>query len=241
MTGLPEPTSAQDVKVLLEKVADSAIAAHHSGFFKTGKGEYGEGDKFHGIRVPVIRGIAKSCDKISQDEILKLLHSEMHEERLLSLIVLVDRFRRADETGKEAIFHLYMDERKWVNNWDLVDSSASYIAGAWLLTRDKSILFRIADSHVVWDRRIAIISTHYFIRRGFFETTLKLSEKLLNDPHDLIQKAVGWMLRETGKQDEGVLRTFLDIHSGNMPRTMLRYAIERLREQIRQEYLTGRK
>jgi 3-methyladenine DNA glycosylase AlkD len=231
--------TASRARMLLQEKADPEQARNLSRFFKTGTGDYGEGDRFYGIKVPETRKISKLFRGMPLAEIADLLHSEMHEERLLALIVLTDNFSKADDAGRDRIYHFYMNERKWVNNWDLVDSSAGQIAGGWLLDRDKSPLFKLAESDSLWDRRIAVIATFHFIRNRHFDTTLQLAEKLLNDQHDLIHKAVGWMLREIGKRDEKPMLTFLDSHCRTMPRTMLRYAIEKLDVDARRRYLTG--
>jgi len=206
-----------------------------SRFFKTGPGEYGEGDRFLGIRVPDIRAVSKLDDGVS--DISALLHSGWHEERLLALLILVRRFGRGDGATKRAIFDLYLSETRWINNWDLVDQSAYQIVGGWLLDRPRAILRELARSRSLWERRIAIVSTYAFIRAGDLGDTFSLSKKLLGDPEDLMHKACGWMLREAGKRDVAALEDFLEEHGPSMPRTMLRYAIEKFPEKRRKQYL----
>ena len=221
----------------LNNLSDAKIAEHSQRFFKTGKGEYGYGDKFLGIRVPVLRKTAKKFQDISIKEIQGLLKSEYHEVRLLSLLIMVGQYSKGDSSVKEKIYNLYLKNTKYVNNWDLVDSSAHYIIGSWLIDKDRSILYEFVNSKNLWQRRIAIMSTFHFIKNNDFRDTLKLSEILINDSEDLIHKAVGWMLREVGKKNLTTEREFLDSHAHEMPRTMLRYSIEKFPEKIRQEYL----
>jgi 3-methyladenine DNA glycosylase AlkD len=209
-------------------------------FFKTGPGEYGEGDRFLGLKVPQLRAELPHTDALSEADVLHLLHSEWHEERLLALLVLGRRFRRAkkDTTTQQRLVSLYLANTKWINNWDLVDSSAPHILGAWLLRRDRTVLDTLAASTSLWEQRIAILATQAFIRAGDFADTLRLSALFLSHPHDLMHKACGWMLREVGKRDVEPLLTFLDQHAAQMPRTMLRYALEKLPETTRQAYLS---
>ena len=197
-------------------------------FFKTGKGEYAEGDIFLGIDVPTCRLIARQFQKLSLADLKKLLKSKFHEERLITLFILVLQFQKGDEARQEKIFNLYLAHTKWINNWDLVDSSAYHIVGAYLFERNRSILYRLAKSKSLWERRISIVSTFYFIRQKQFTDTLKVATMLLGDKHDLIHKAVGWMLREVGKKDEKTLVQFLEKNCTKMPRTSLRYSLERL-------------
>jgi len=206
-------------------------------FFKTGPGQYGEGDQFLGVKVPDTRRIVRESDPLEKSDIVSLLRSPIHEERLLALLILVRRYERGDTTAREAAVKLFLAEARFVNNWDLVDTSAPYILGPWLLDRDRSILEKMAKSPVLWDRRIAILATFAFIRANDFAWTLKLSEMLLGDGHDLMHKAVGWMLREVGNRDEMALRGFLDRHVSKMPRTMLRYAIEKFPPAERKSWL----
>jgi len=224
----------------LRQLANKEKAEHAQRFFKTGKGEYGEGDKFLGIRVPVLRKFVKKHRGIAADEASVLLRSKFHEERMLSLFFLVDIFKRGEEKIKERVYRLYLDNTKHINNWDLVDTTAGHIVGTFLQGRDRQPLYVLARSRSLWERRISIISTLHFIKENEFEDTLKLSEILLNDKEDLMHKAVGWMLREVGKRDLKTEEEFLIKHYKVMPRTMLRYAIEKFPEKRRQMYLKGR-
>lgn len=209
-------------------------------FFKTGKGEYGEGDVFLGISVPESRRIAKQFSDLPLPYIGPLLCSRIHEERLIALLILVQRFYSGDLKEQGRVVRFYLQYIRYVNNWDLVDLSADKILGAYLLHRPKKILMMtFAKSQLVWKRRIAIIATYYFIKHGQFDQALRIAEALLHDSHDLIQKAVGWMLREVGKRSLEVEDKFLDRHYHVMPRTMLRYAIEKFPEQRRRRYLMG--
>ncbi|MEM4259451.1 MAG: DNA alkylation repair protein [Candidatus Pacearchaeota archaeon] len=227
-----------DIKQVLKENANPEQAKALQRFFKTGKGEYGEGDIFLGIKVPEQRKIAEQFLHLSSTELQKLLSSRIHEERLVSLLILINKYNLSDEKGKETIFNLYLSNTKNINNWDLVDLSAPKIVGEFLKNKDKSILYKLAKSQNLWEKRISIISTYAFIKEGKFEDTIKISEILLNDSHDLIQKAVGWMLREIGKRDIILLKSFLNKYSSKMPRTMLRYAIEKLPEKERKLYLS---
>lgn len=225
----------------LRQLASPAKAAILQRFFKTGPGEYGEGDIFLGIIVPEQRKIAKKYSNIEIKELKILLQSKIHEERLVALLILVGKFNQAAESEKKEIFNFYLSQTKNINNWDLVDLSAEKIIGPYLFSKGKNILFRLAKSRNIWDRRIAVIASFYFIKQGHPETTLELAKILLNDKHDLIQKAVGWMLREIGKRcSEQVEEEFLKKYCRKMPRTMLRYAIERLPQQKRKEYLNNK-
>ncbi len=223
----------------LKKEADKEQAINLQRFFKTGKGEYGEGDIFYGIKVPVQRRIAKNNKEISLEDIRELLDSPIHEERLTALFILVEQYAKGDDKTKEDIFQLYLKNTKKINNWDLVDLSAPKIVGAHLYSRNKDILFKLAESSNLWDRRIAILSTMFFIRNHHFETTFKIAEMLLTDKHDLIHKGVGWMLREAGNKDLQEEEKFLKKYYKLMPRTMLRYAIEKFPEEKRKAYLRG--
>jgi 3-methyladenine DNA glycosylase AlkD len=209
-------------------------------FFKTGKGEYGEGDKFLGLKVPLQRKIAKKFSDIELSDLKKLLRSEIHEERLISLLILVDKYQKADEKGKEKVYKFYLQSRQYINNWDLVDLSAPKIVGEHLVERDKEILYKYARSENLWEKRIAILSTYTFIKNNRLTTTLELSDILLYDEHDLIHKAVGWMLREVGKINIKILEDYLKPRYKKMPRTMLRYTIEKFPEQKRKKYLKGK-
>lgn len=203
-------------------------------FFKTGKGEYGEGDRFMGVVVPDTRKVAKEFSHVSPDVIEALLESEWHECRLCALVILVEKFRK----NPEDTVRFYLDHTKGINNWDLVDLSAPYILGNYLTRKkDRSVLYELAASDMMWEQRIAVVSTLMLIRDNQFEDTLKLSAMFLDTRHDLMQKAVGWMLREVGKRDESLLKEFLDEHAGVMPRTMLRYAIEKFPPELRAHYM----
>ena len=208
-------------------------------FFKTGPGEYGEGDVFLGIKVPELRKVAKEYQDIPVGAAAGLLSSPWHEERLLALFILIHKYKKGNENEKRAIYELYLKNIQYVNNWDLVDGSAGHIVGAFLMDKSKRPLYRLAESNNLWKRRIAILSTFHFIKHGEFSETLTISKILLADKEDLIQKAVGWMLREVGKRDMVTAETFLKDHYRRMPRTMLRYAIEKFPEPTRQNYLKG--
>ena len=223
----------------LLQLANEQIAEHSQRFFKTGKGEYGEGDIFLGIRVPLLRRLVKKYRGISITEVHKLLHSKFHEERLLAVLMLVQLFKSADESVQKQVYDLYLENTEFINNWDIVDISASNIVGAHLYEKDKAPLYDLVQSKNLWERRISIISTFYFIRQNEFDDTLKLAKILLNDKEDLIHKAVGWMLREVGKREIEFEEEFLQEHYNIMPRTMLRYAIEKFPETSRKMYLRG--
>ncbi len=223
----------------MKALGDKKKADHAQGFFKTGPGQYGEGDIFLGIRVPQTRKMASRCRGLSLKQITTLLKSKYHEERLLALFVLVWQFPRSESLKQEAIFDLYIGHSAYINNWDLVDSSAHFIVGPWLQKRPRTLLSQLALSDLLWERRIAIIATFHFIRNNDFSDALVVSEILINDDHDLIHKAVGWMLREIGNRNRAVEEDFLRIHYHTMPRTMLRYAIEKFPEDLRQAYLKG--
>jgi 3-methyladenine DNA glycosylase AlkD len=229
----------KDMRGAMRAAASSEAAEVARRFFKTGPGEYGEGDKFLGLKVPQVRAFVKQSDALSEDDVLALLHSEWHEERLLAMLILVRRFEKAkrDEPLRSHLVQLYLANTAWINNWDLVDTSAPQVLGAWLLTHDRSVLHKLVKSKNLWERRIAVLATQAFIRQGHFDDTLALVKSLLSDKHDLMHKACGWMLREIGKKDKAVLGRFLDEHSARMARTMLRYAIERFPEDERQAYL----
>ncbi len=207
-------------------------------FFKTGPGEYAEGDIFLGLKVPQIRSIAKNYYYLSLDELGSLLESKIHEFRFAALVILCEKFKKGKEIEKKEIFNFYIKNAKNINNWDLVDVSAPKIAGEYLLDKDKKTLYKLAKSNNLWEKRIAIVATFSFIRNNGYKDTILISEILLNDKHDLIHKACGWMLREVGKKDEKVLKNYLEKHKSKMPRTMLRYAIEKFPDKIRKEYLS---
>lgn len=229
-----------EVRSVIKKSGNASHAKTLQRFFKTGKGEYGEGDVFVGIKVPVLRKIAKEFQDLSFDELGQLIKSNIHEERLVSLFILVNKYKRAEEKLKERIYTFYLKNLNYVNNWDLIDLSAPKIVGEHLLNRDKNILIRYANSSSLWERRVAILSTHTFIKNSYIETTIQLSDILLNDKHDLIHKAVGWMLREAGQCDIKTLESYLKKNYKKMPRTMLRYAIEKFPESKRKRYLKGK-
>ncbi len=220
-------------------MADADVSAQSQRFFKTGEGEYGEGDRFLGIRVPELRSLLKRFGDSTLEDIQKLLRSEFHEERLFSLLLMVRQFNRGSQAKKSAILSIYLENTLYINNWDLVDSSAYKIVGPYLEGRDRSVLYRLAKSSNLWERRIAIMSTLHFIRNRDFEDALKLSKILMHDKEDLLHKAVGWMLREVGIRDSAAEKTFLRSNYKLMPRTMLRYAIEKFPENERKQYLAG--
>jgi 3-methyladenine DNA glycosylase AlkD len=223
----------------LRRLGNPVRAQVSQWFFKTGPGEYGEGDRFIGLTVPQVRKLAKKYRQLSLRETKLLLRSPIHEERLLALLILVGAFITADDAGRLRIYKTYLQSARSINNWDLVDSSAAQIVGAFLHDRSKQPLRVLARSDSLWERRIAIIATFDFIHRGEFKPTLAIARQLLRDREDLIHKAVGWMLREVGKRDRLTLEKFLQTHYRQMPRTMLRYAIERFPEHLRQCYLKG--
>ncbi|MBU0677087.1 MAG: DNA alkylation repair protein [Verrucomicrobia bacterium] len=216
--------------------ADAAVAQR---FFKTGPGEYGEGDHFIGVRVPEIRKLIRVYEELNLRQVESLLHSKIHEERLLALLLLVRKFKKARPDEQKQIYSIYLDNTAHINNWDLVDLSAEHIVGGYLHMRNRRPLHALAKSSSLWERRIAVLATFHFIRKGEPDETLAVAEKLLNDEHDLIHKAVGWMLREVGNRDREVEERFLRKHYQTMPRTMLRYAIEKFPEELRQAYLKG--
>jgi 3-methyladenine DNA glycosylase AlkD len=226
-------------RVELGELADSEKAKILQRFFKTGPGEYAEGDIFLGVTVPKTRQVAKKHPTLSDLELLSLLKSPIHEERLLALLIWVAQFKSAEEKRQKQIYEIYLKNTDSINNWDLVDLSADKIVGAYLFTRDRSPLSKLVVSKNFWERRIAIVATFHFIKNHDYSDTFTLARLLLNDKEDLIHKAVGWMLREAGKRDLAALENFLYQNYRRMPRTMLRYAIERFPEAKRQEYLKG--
>ncbi|PIR75214.1 MAG: DNA alkylation repair protein [Candidatus Magasanikbacteria bacterium CG_4_9_14_0_2_um_filter_42_11] len=217
--------------------ANPSRAKHSMRFFKTDKGQYGAGDVFLGLTVPMQREIAKEFQNLEMPAIVELLQSKFHEYRLIALLILVSQFERGDEHTKKHIVHIYLKNTERINNWDLVDLSAYNIIGAWLLDKERKILYKLATSKFLWEKRIAIVSTVAFIRNGQVEDTIKLSTLLVHDTHDLMHKAVGWMLREVGKKNVKALEAFLLSHAKTMPRTMLRYAIEKFPETQRKKYM----
>jgi 3-methyladenine DNA glycosylase AlkD len=227
-----------NLQIELRRLAKPEKIPIYRNYFKTGKGEYGEGDEFIGVTVPDSRKVAKANVDISYEDLVQILKSRIHEDRLCALITLVYKFEEAKtEQEKKRVVDFYINNHLYGNNWDLVDCVSDKILGPWLIKRDKSLLYEYAHSSNIWERRISIITTFHFIRQREFEDTIKISEILLNDKHDLIHKAVGWMLREMGKREQQELINFLNKHYKTMPRTMLRYSTERLPEQIRKDYL----
>ncbi|MCW4188435.1 MAG: DNA alkylation repair protein [Candidatus Thiodiazotropha lotti] len=220
-------------------MASREIAAKSQRFFKTGQGEYAEGDRFLGIRVPILRQQAREFQQMSLTQVLRCLKSAYHEERLCALLILVRKFASGDEKLRERVFRHYLENTRYINNWDLVDSSAYQIVGAYLLTRKREILYQLARSDSLWERRIASIATYQFIKKQQYDDALAIAELLLLDQQDLIHKAVGWMIREVGNRDRNRAQMFLNPFYQAMPRTMLRYAIERFPEPLRQGYLKG--
>ena len=221
----------------LKKLGTKKKALSSARFFKTAVGQYGYGDVFIGVTVPEQRIVAGKCGGLALSEITKLLESKIHEHRLTGLLILVGQFKQADEKIRKRIVKFYLAHTKYINNWDLVDASARYILGEYLFNKDRKIIFNLVRSKNMWERRVAIVSTHAFIVRGDVDDTLHIAEALLSDSHDLMHKATGWMLREVGKKSPSKLKKFIDKHISNMPRTMLRYAIERFPEQERKEVL----
>jgi 3-methyladenine DNA glycosylase AlkD len=233
------PITLTSLKREARDLADPAVAAHSKTYFKTGPGQYGEGDAFLGLRVPTLRSLVRKYRTLDAGEAIALLKSEWHEERLLGVLLLVNAYERGDERQKERIHRAYLRNAKRVNNWDLVDSSAPQIVGAHLTPQNSALLVDLAKSTNIWKRRIAIIATQHFVRHREFRPTLTIAALLIDDPEDLIHKAVGWMLREVGNRDRTVLDSFLSKHYARMPRTMLRYAVERHPEKLRRAYLKG--
>jgi len=232
-------SALSDLRKEVRSYAKPARAKISLRFFKTGPGQYGEGDKFLGLVVPECRHLAKKHHQLlSLAEAVELLKSEIHEERLLALFILTLKFNKGGDSEKQDVYKAYCRSTKWINNWDLVDTSAPHIVGAYLQERDRAQLYEWVESKDLWERRISILSTQAFIRKGYFEDTLKISELLLGDEHDLIHKAVGWMLREVGKKDRKAEMGFLNRHAKRMPRTMLRYALEHFPEKTRRLYMS---
>jgi len=223
--------TAKEVEIALRMHANAKDAVFLQRYFKTGEGQYGAGDTFIGIRVPAIRAVCKKFKALPLVEIEKLLASPIHEYRVAAVVILASQFANAPDEVRKAIFDLYLKNvyNGRINNWDIVDISAEFIIGEYLRNRPRDVLFELAKSDSIWQRRVAVLSAFQFVKAGDASTTLALAEMLLHDQHDLIQKAVGWMLREVGKRcDESLLLTFLEKHAKTMPRTMLRYAVERL-------------
>jgi 3-methyladenine DNA glycosylase AlkD len=228
------------VRRRLRELGDADDAAFLQRFFRTAPGEYGAGDRFLGIRVPVTRRLAREFRDLPLKDVEALLYEPWHEARLLAVILLADRYQTADDKQRDAIYRLYLRNADRVNNWDLVDSSAPQIVGAHLLERPRAVLDKLARSKNLWERRIAIVATHRLIRAGQFDDTFRIARQLMDDSHDLIHKATGWMLREVGKRDPSQLDAFLDEHAHEMPRTALRYAIERMPEVKRRRYMVAK-
>jgi 3-methyladenine DNA glycosylase AlkD len=234
------PPTVAAIRARLRALADPRIADASRRFFKTAPGEYGHGDRFLGIRVPALRKVARELRAAPVNVTFALLRSPLHEERLLALLMLASRYERGTAAEQQRIYEQYLKNvPKHVNNWDLVDSSAPYIVGAHLAERGRGVLLELARSRNLWERRVAIVATLWFIRRGSFDDTLAIAELLLGDEEDLIHKATGWMLREVGNRDRAAAERFLRRHCRHMPRTMLRYAIEKLPPRTRRAYLTG--
>lgn len=231
--------SLKELQKELKKYSSKEKAKVLQRFFKTGPGEYAEGDVFMGIKVPQIRTVAKKFQDISLKDAINLLKSKIHEERLTSLFMLVSKYSQGSEPEKEKIYKLYLKHTKYINNWDLVDLTAGHIVGAFLINRTKGPLYKLSKSKLLWERRIAILATLYYIKNNKFTDTLRIAKALISDKEDLIHKAVGWMLREVGKRDLSTEERFLAKYYMQMPRTMLRYAIERFPEPKRQAYLKG--
>jgi 3-methyladenine DNA glycosylase AlkD len=232
--------TAGNIEQAVKRGGSKARAQVSARFFKTGPGEYGAGDTFSGLTVPACRVIAKQHRELKLSEIKKLLRSPIHETRLIGFLILVEQFKLGGKQEHEKIFKFYLANLKRTNNWDLVDLSSPKIAGNYLIDKPKDILFKLAKSKNLWERRVAIVSTYAFIRAGHLTTTFKLAELLKSDHHDLMHKAIGWMLREVGKKDGQKLEKFLREHLASLPRTTLRYAIERFPETKRQKYLNGK-
>jgi 3-methyladenine DNA glycosylase AlkD len=231
---------SNDLKQELQKKANQEKAKHLQRFFKTGPGQYGAGDIFLGITVPDQRAIVKKYKHLGLDDLKRSIGSKFHEERLTVLLILVERFQKADDKEKKEIFDFYIKNRQGINNWDLVDLTAPKIVGAYLEDKDKVLLYKFAKSKDLWERRIAMLSCFYYIYKEDCRDALKIAEILVNDKHDLIQKAVGWMLREVGKRcGQEIEEDFLKKYYKTMPRTMLRYAIEKFPEKKRKNYLFG--
>ncbi len=231
---------AKDIQIKLKALGSPEVKAIALRFFKTGPGDYGEGDRFHGIKVPVIRRVVGEYRDLAFPEIKRLLASPFHEDRFAALDIMARQFKRGDEATREKIYRLYIGSARWINNWDLVDVSAPHILGAYLEARDRAPLYTLAQSKHLWERRMAIVATLRFVRKKDSVDALRIAKLLLAAPEDLLHKAVGWVLREVGKRDRHAEEAFLVRHYRTMPRTMLRYAIEHFSEPRRQDYLKGR-
>ncbi|HOF03803.1 MAG TPA: DNA alkylation repair protein [Atribacterota bacterium] len=236
-----ENSRIREIKEEFKKFSNQQRAKILQRYFKTGKGEYGEGDIFLGLRVPDTRKIAKKYDNLSLEEVTGFLISQIHEERLFALLLLINLFQRGEEEDRKQVYDLYLKNTEYINNWDLVDISAGSIAGAYLYNRDKTPLYKLAKSEDLWERRIAIMATSFFIKMNELEDTIRIAEMLLKDKEDLIHKAAGWMLREIGKRDMAREENYLKRYYQEMPRTMLRYALEKFPEEKQKSYLKKRK
>ncbi|RHX83693.1 DNA alkylation repair protein [Leptospira stimsonii] len=236
MKDSPVIPKAESVQRALQELGDPVKADFLSGYFKTGPGDYAEGDIFLGITVPIQRKIAKRYEGLPLKEIEILLRSPIHEERLTSLFILCDQFEKAEEKERKQLHQFYVKNLKYVNNWDLVDLSSRILIGEYLIDKDRSLLYQLVESKNLWERRVSILSTYAFIRRNDFKEILKIAKILLKDKEDLIHKAVGWMLREVGNRDKKPEIDFLDRYASIMPRTMLRYAIEKFPETLKKKY-----
>lgn len=225
----------------LTAVARPERAAVNASFFKTGPGEYGEGDRFIGVNVPTLRKLSREFQDIPLRSVATMLSSRWHEERLLALLILVRQYQQGERKQRDSIHSVYLRNTRYVNNWDLVDLSAEHIVGGHLRGANRALLVRLAKSKDLWERRIAMLATFHYIKAGEFKDALRIATLLLDDPHDLIHKAVGWMLREIGNRDRRVEEAFLSQHASRMPRTMLRYAIERFPEPLRRRYLAAKR
>jgi 3-methyladenine DNA glycosylase AlkD len=235
------PQLAQELPAELRAAGNPAAARVLQGFFKTGPGQYGEGDVFLGIKVPVLRAIVKKHGVVVPEDVLPLLHSRIHEERAAALFLWVHAFEEGDAATRKSIFKLYLANTKWINNWDLVDLTAPQIVGESLNADDSGLLDKLAGSKSLWERRISVVATLTFIRQGQFEPCIRMCRTLLNDQHDLMHKACGWMLREIGKRDRGTLVKFLEAHAQEMPRTMLRYSLEHFPESERRRWMEAKR
>jgi len=229
--------SLSDLKRKVKKISNPAQAKNLQRFFKTGKGLYGEGDIFAGIMVPQSRKLAQEFSNLPFSDLDQLIKSKIHEERLIALLILVHNFEKTEYKGRKKIFDFYLKNTKYINNWDLVDLSAPRVVGNYLLNKPRAVLYKLVKSKNLWERRIAVLATFMFIKNNQFKDSLEISKILLSDSHDLIHKAVGWMLREVGKKSLNVELKFLNKYSKKMPRTTLRYAIERFPENLRKKYL----
>lgn len=232
--------TAKQVKQEIKKMGTPERAKASAWFFKTAPGQYGHGDIFVGLNMPDTRLVAKKFSGLPAPEVVKLLHSKIHEERMVALLIIVNKYSQANDQEKKYWFKIFWQERKWINNWDLVDVTVPKVAGEYFVTHPRQPLYALAKSKNIWERRIAVLSTFAFIKRGDFKDSLAIAKMLLNDTHDLIHKAVGWMLREIGKRSRPELEKFLLANYQKMPRTMLRYAIEHFSEPVRKKYLLGK-